>query len=60
MSDAPHDEKAVEAKGRVDDDLALVRAHERRQPAALARVHQKEDGVVLNDELLELLDGNLG
>ncbi len=51
-----HHEERVEPEGRVKHDLALGRAQHRRQPPALARVHEQEHDVVLVDELLERRD----
>lgn len=55
----PHDEVRIEPKRRIQHDLALRRAEHRRQPPALARVHEQEHRVVRVDELLEPRDVRL-
>ena len=52
----PHHEEGVETEGGVHDQLVRHRGgQERRQPARLARVHEKEDEVVGGDQVSQLL-----
>eukprot|EP01136_Pigoraptor_vietnamica_P019064 Opistho-1_new@66167 len=48
-----HDDVRVEAERRVNDPFATGARKDRRQPATLARVHEKKDNVVRIDELLQ-------
>lgn len=50
-----HDDIRVEAKCRVENDLAFGLAHNGGQPTGLACVHEKKDDIVAIDQLLQLL-----